>query len=137
MSMSAWQMPVHVMQALHVPTPRVPTLVPARTASQEMGHTVKVTSPSYRQRFFNFFSSKGALKSTSQEHHGLSRKPLIKKSKKLELFGTITIQRNRNRNSRISFGTRHLLGKKKYSRAIKTQCTCRKSFRFDIIKLKQ
>jgi len=47
MSMSAWQIPVHVMQALHVPTPTVPTLVPAMTASQEMGHTVKVTSTSY------------------------------------------------------------------------------------------
>ena len=47
-STSAWQMPVHVMQALYAPTPTVPTLVPAATASQEMGHTVKVTSPSYR-----------------------------------------------------------------------------------------
>ena len=46
-STSAWQMPVHVMQALYAPTPTVPTLVPAATASQEMGHTVKVTSPSY------------------------------------------------------------------------------------------
>ena len=49
---------VHVMQMLHVPTPRVPTLVPAKTASQEMGHTVKVTSPYNRLRFFFFFHCK-------------------------------------------------------------------------------
>lgn len=53
MLMSAWQIPVHVMQALFVPTPTVPTLVPVKTASQEMGHIVKVSNIFYR--FFRTF----------------------------------------------------------------------------------
>ena len=80
--MSAWQMPIHVMQALFVPTPTVPTLVPATTASQEMGHTVEVTSPSYRLtvRFFKKIQNgfcvsllNGSIQDPSD--HGASKKP--------------------------------------------------------------
>ena len=66
-------MPVHVMQALYVPTPTVPTLVPAMTASQEMGHTVKVTSPSYRLRvrFKIGFLKIGFLREHPAENHAV------------------------------------------------------------------
>ena len=81
-SMSAWQMSVHVMQELYVPTPTVLTLVRATTASQEMGHTVKVTCPSYRLRvrFFKKIQNgfcvsllNGSIQDLSD--HGASKKP--------------------------------------------------------------